>query len=250
MKIAVLQIVASSGKTLSAVDVLYPRMPDCEIITVDTANRSAVYFGIDSNVYTSSDFKDVYRDLVLADNAILDVGGAKEAEDFLREMNWGSGHDEIDYFVIPSKPDNKDQEGAIKTINVLLAQGIEKEKIKVIFTAVERDTAKEYDMLLGTLTALGIPFTLEATIFKNRVFDILAEKAKTVKSMLNDKTDYKVLIKASNDSGEIDDLSALMYAQKTAPKIDENLERVFYALFPKKAEKPAKSTPAVAAAKE
>lgn len=239
MKVAVVQTVASVGKTLVAVDVLYPRMPDCEIITVDKANRSAVYFGIKSNVYTSDEFKDVYRDLVLADNAVLDVGGAKEAGDFLNEMNWGSGHDEIDYFVIVSKPDNKDQEGAVKTIDTLLAQGVGKEKIKVVFTAVVSDASKEFDLLLGALVEKEIPFTFEATIFKNRVYDILAENGRTVKSMLSDQTDYKARIKESNDKREIDDLAGMLYARNSAAKIDENLDTVFHALFPKKAAKPA-----------
>lgn len=238
MKIVVASLGGSVGKTIASANVLYPRIPNAYVVAVDTANQTVKDFGIDAEVYSADQFKNVYTDLVRRDSIIIDVGGSKEGKEFLEEMDWMQGHDEVDYFVIPSMSDDKDQKAAVKTIDLLMAQGVGKEKIKVIFNAVERNTEHEFDYLLGALAAKGIDFSLDASIFKNRAYNILSKQNRTVASMLADKTDYKARLKDANDA-DLEEVTDLLYAQKTAAKLNENLDRVFNALFPKKQAKSA-----------
>lgn len=247
LKAVVASLGGSVGKTIVTANVLVPRIPDAFVVAVDTANQTVKDFGINAEIYTSDQFKNLYTDLVRHDSIIIDVGGSKEGKDFLEEMDWMQGHDEVDYFIIPSMPDDKDQKAAVKTIDLLIAQGVNKDKIKVVFNAVKRNTVDEFDYLLGALTAKGIAFSLEASIFENRAYNILSKHNRTVAAMLDDKTDYKARLKASDDV-DVEEVTDLLYAQKTAAKLNENLDRVFSALFPKKSAKSA-AAPAPATAK-
>jgi hypothetical protein len=239
MRIACLSTAPSVGKTMIVSNVLYPRLPGYLVIAIDTTNESAKDFGIPAVEYDGNDFQKAYKDVVRNPNVLLDVGGSKEGREFLEGMNWLEGQDEIDYFVIPCMPENKDQKEAIRTIKALLAQGVENEKIKIVFNKVRKNTATEFDWLMGFLAENKIEFSLSAVIFDNPAFNAMAGANRTVASMKKDKTDYKALIRAETDEDKVEQLSDLLMAQKSANKIEEMLDGVFNALFPPKKEKSA-----------
>jgi hypothetical protein len=227
----------SVGKTTITAHMLCPRLPESKVITVDTSNVTVKHFGIAVDEYSGEEFTQLYKQLVRLDKAIIDVGGSKECKEFLEGMDWMEGHDEVDAFVVPATSDDKSQKAAFKTIELLVAQGVSKDKIKVIFNGVVKNTVVEFDYLLGALSVHQIPFDLEATIFKHTLFDILSVHKRSLGSILTDKTNYKQLFAKSDDDAQLAKLSDLMIAQKAAPKVNENLDIVFNALFPvKKAE--------------
>ncbi|WP_334666622.1 StbB family protein [Streptomyces cyaneofuscatus] len=237
MKVVICSLGGSVGKTTITAHMLCPRMPDAKVITVDTSNATVKHFGIDADEYSGEEFTKLYKQLVRLDTAIIDVGGSKEGKEFLEGMDWMDGHDEIDAFVIPSTSDDKSQKATFKTIELLMAQGVAKNKIKVIFNGVVKNTVDEFDYLLGALTAHQIPFAIESTIFKHDLFDILSVQKRSLESILKDKTNYKQLVQKSDDDAQLAKLMDLMVAQKAAPKVNENLDTVFNSLFPvKKAE--------------
>jgi hypothetical protein len=242
MKVVICSLAGSVGKTTITVHLLYPRLAPTTIYTVDTTNATAAHFGLPTQSFSGDEFSKLYKQIVRADDLIIDVGGSKEGKEFLTGMDWVDGQDEVDYFIVPAMPDDKDQKAAYKTIELLLAQGVEKEKIKVIFNAVRKNTVDEFDYLLGALTVHNIPFSLDASIFANELFDVLSAHGRSLDSILNDPTDYKQIVRTSSDEDEITRASDLMIAKKGAPKINENMNLVFQSLFPpKKAEKkPAK----------
>lgn len=239
MKLVIASLAGSVGKTTITAHMLCPRMPDARVLAVDTANNTVKHFGIDAEEYSGEDFAKLYKQLVRLDDAIIDVGGSKEGKEFLAGMDWMEGHDEIDAFVIPAMPDDKDQKAAYKTIELLLAQGVGKDKIKVIFNGVEKNTIEEFDYLLGALSANEIPFSVDATIFRHDLFNSLAVQKRSLASILSDKTDYKTLYRQTpaDDEETITKLADLMVAQKAAPKVNDNLDTAFAALFPKSAKK-------------
>lgn len=246
MKVVICSLGGSVGKTTVTAHMLCPRMPKARMIAVDTANATVKHFGIDCEEYGGEDFTKLYKQLVRMDDAIIDVGGSKEGKEFLTGMEGMEGHDEIDAFIVPSMSDDKDQKAAFKTIELLLAQGVSKNKIKVVFNGVEKDTEEEFDYLLGALLANDIPYSIEATIFKHDLFNVLSVQKRSLESILNDKTDYKALYKklaqkltAEEESGdetgdeiELSKLSDLMVAQKSVLKVNQNLNKVFESLFP------------------
>lgn len=239
MKLVIASLAGSVGKTTITAHMLCPRMPAARVLAVDTANNTVKHFGIDAEEYSGEDFAKLYKQLVRLDDAIIDVGGSKEGKEFLAGMDWMEGHDEIDAFVIPAMPDDKDQKAAYKTIELLLAQGVAKDKIKVIFNGVEKNTVEEFDYLLGALAANEIPFAIDATIFRHDLYDILAVQKRSLSSVLDDKEDYKTLLRQvpAGDTNKITTYENLMVATKYAPKVNENLETVFSALFPKTVKK-------------
>ena len=239
MKVVICSLAGSVGKTTITTHLLHPRMPEAKIYTVDTTNATARDFGVEAEAYSGDEFSKIYKQIVRNDALIIDVGGSKEGKEFLAGMDWIDGQDEIDSFIIPSMPDDKDQKAAVKTIDLLLAQGVDKNKIKVIFNAVKKNTVDEFDYLLGALTVKQIPFSLDATIFNNEVYDILSAHGRSLDSILNDQTDYKKIVRTAEDEDEITRASDLMVAQKAAPKVNDNLSTVYQSIFPalKKAEK-------------
>lgn len=241
MKVVICSLAGSVGKTTITTHLLHPRMPEAKIYTVDTTNATARDFGVDAEAFSGDEFSKIYKQIVRNDELIIDVGGSKEGKEFLAGMDWMDGQDEIDAFIVPSMPDDKDQKAAFKTIELLLAQGVDKNKIKIIFNAVKKNTVDEFDYLLGALTVTGIPFSLDATIFNNEIYDILSAHGRSLDSILKDSTDYKQIVRTSDEEEQITRASDLMIAQKYAPKVNENLAVVYQSLFPavKKAEKRA-----------
>lgn len=238
MKVVICSLAGSVGKTTITSHLIYPRLSDTKIFAVDTTNSTAAHFGLPVEAFGGDEFSKLYKQIVRNERMIIDVGGSKEGKEFLAGMDWMDGQDEIDAFIIPSMSDDKDQKAAFKTIELLLAQGVDKNKIKVIFNGVRKDTIEEFDYLLGALTANQIPFSLHTTIFRNDLFDILSVHGRSLGSILEDKTDYKQLVRTTTDDSELAKLSDLMIAQKAAPKVNQNLDTVFNALFPpKKVEK-------------
>lgn len=240
MKVVICSLAGSVGKTTTTTHLLHPRMPEAKIYTVDTTNNTARDFGVDAEAFSGDEFSKIYKQIVRNDNLIIDVGGSKEGKEFLTGMDWMDGQDEIDTFIVPSTPNDRDQKAAYKTIELLLAQNVDPKKIKVIFNVVKKSTVEEFDYLLGALTVMKIPYSLDATIFSNDIFNILSTYGRSLDSMLKDTTDYKKIIRTSDDEDEINKASDLMVAQKAAPKVNENLTVVYEALFPtKKAAKAA-----------
>ncbi|MFC0170811.1 plasmid stability protein StbB [Pseudoduganella danionis] len=235
MKVVICSLAGSVGKTTIAAHMLCPRMPKARVSAVDTANVTVKDFGIDCDVYSGEQFSKLYKELLRQPNALIDVGGSKEGKEFLAGMDWMEGHDEIDAFIIPSLSDDKAQKGAFKTIELLLAQGVAKEKIKVIFNGVNKDTEEEFDYLLGALTVTGIPYSLEATIFQHEIFKLLSTLNISLEKILTDKTDYKARFVALPENAPEDELARLsnfVLAQKYAPRVSRDLNKAFDALFP------------------
>lgn len=233
-KIVICSLAGSVGKTTVTAHMLCPRMPDARIIAVDTANATVEHFGIKADVYSGEEFTKLYKQLVRMEKVIIDVGGSKEGKDFLIGMMALDGHDEIDAFIIPAMSDDKDQKAAVRTIELLLEQGVEKHKIKVIFNAVQKSVADEFDHLCGFLHAEKIPHSFDSAIFKHDIYNVLSVQKRSLESIMNDKRDYKAAVRAleSDDDDEISKLTDLMVAQKSAPRVNANLDTVFKSLFP------------------
>ena len=106
---------------------------------MDQANTTAADFGIKNCESQSGDeFNKTYRSLMATrGDVIVDVGGSKECKEFLDGMLAIDGSDVITTIIIPARPNSKDQGCALETIERLIIDGVDKNKIKVIFNDVE-----------------------------------------------------------------------------------------------------------------
>lgn len=234
-KIVLMSLGGSVGKTMITTQCLYPHMLDAHILCVDQTNTTAANFGIKNCTSLAGDeFNKAYRALMAADgDVIVDVGGAKECTEFLKGMLEVDGSDEITTIIIPAKPNAKDQGCALDTIERLIIDGVDKSKIKVIFTGTMKNTADEFGQLIAGMKKHGIQPDLDLTIFNSAVYNEMIESESLITEILAEKTDYKD--KARNRvEGDTTDYTGQLIRQRMAQNVAwPNLQVVFKTLFPR-----------------
>lgn len=231
-KIVILSLGGSEGKTLIVTQCLYPHMKDARILAVDTANETALEFGIKNcEKHSGDEFNKTYRALMSAPgNVIVDVGGSKECKEFMAGMLSIDGSDEITTFIIPSTPSSKGQGCAIETIERLIDDGVEKSKIKVVFTGTKKDTAEEFAELIAGMESNGLVPDLNLTIYHNALFNELIALKQLISTVVCDETDYKEK-SVTRKKGDTTDYVGMLIRQKSARKtVWPNLQMVFQQL--------------------
>ncbi len=234
-KIVLMSLGGSVGKTMITTQCLYPHMPDAHILCVDQTNTTAADFGIKNCTSLAGDqFNKAYRALMAADgDVIVDVGGAKECTEFLKGMLEVDGSDEITTIIIPAKPNAKDQGCALDTIERLILDGVDKSKIKVIFTGTMKNTADEFPQLIAGMKKHGIEPDLDLTIFHSTVYNEMIEAEVLITDVLADKTDFKEKI-ATRAEGDTTDYTGKLLRYRMAKNVAwPNMQTVYGALFPK-----------------
>lgn len=234
MKVAVLNYTGSVGKTVAASHLLAPRMPDVEIIAVESTNETAADLGLEVEKMRGRQFGRLFRKLLTAQSAIVDVG-ASNIEDFLAEiMKFEDAHLEIDYYVLPVIPSGRAMRETIKTIQALVGMQIPAERIRILFNRVDSDVKDEFAPIFGyALQSKGFIANPEAAIFETHVFDLLASKRITISEIVADGTDYRQQIREADpeDLDLLERLSDLYALQAQAKPINRQLDQVFTALF-------------------
>lgn len=234
MKVAVLNYSGSVGKTVIASHLLAPRIPDTEIIAVESTNESAADLGLDVEQMRGGQFGRLFRKLLMSESAIVDVG-ASNIEDFLAELvKYDQAHLEIDYYVLPVVASGKAQRETIKTIQALAEIGVPAERVRVLFNRIDADVKEEFAAIFGYARQAGsFVANPEAAVFENEVFDLLANKRTTITEILADTRNYRQELREANreDEKAIKHLSDMHALQSLARPVDRQLDRTFNALF-------------------
>lgn len=233
-KIVLMSLGGSVGKTMITTQCLYPHMPDARILCVDQVNTTAADFGIKNcEKHSGDEFNKTYRALMATGgDVIVDVGGSKECKEFLEGMLAIDGSDQITTIIIPSRPNSKDQGCAIDTIEQLITDGVDKNKIKVIFTDVKKSVAEEFKQLIAGMKESGLEPDLDLMIQNSRLYGEMIETKELLSDILDDITDYneKTINRAKNDRT---DYIGKHIRQKTARKTAwPNMQAVYQRLFP------------------
>lgn len=235
MKVAVLNYSGTVGKTTISAHLLAPRIEGARFFAIETINETASELGVDVEKLKGNKFGELFRELMLEDAAVVDVG-ASNVEDFLSEMaKYAESHFEFDVFIVPVTPDLKVQKESINTIKALAGVGIPAERIRVIFNRITASVEEECPAILGYQAQVG-GFTADpaAAVFENEVFDLLGTKKLTISALMADKTDYRQAIRDSRKKGNAEQLqhNADMHAIKSlALGAHQQLNEVFEAVF-------------------
>lgn len=232
-KIVILSLGGSEGKTMIVTQCLHPHMPDARILCVDSANETAADFGIKNcEIHSGDAFNKTYHSLMTnAGNVIVDVGGSKECKEFMAGMLAIDGSDEITTVIIPSTPNSKGQGCAIETLERLIDDGVEKEKIKVVFTGTKKDTATEFAQLIAGMEENGLVPDTDLTIFHSDLFNEMIERKELITDIITDETDFKERM-ASRKKGDTTDYASKLINQRLARKtVWPNLQEVYKRLF-------------------
>lgn len=233
--IAITSTAGSVGKTVLAAHCFFPRMANPRVLAVDTANITAAHFGIKTEIFGGNEFNRLFAEIMddTESDMIIDVGGSKEGVEFISGMRQTKGQTEITHFVVPVMPEFKDQDAAMKTIELLLNQKVDPTKIKVVFMKYVRNVNDEFDHVLNGMAFKGVPIDLKASIEVTPLFDILSTHGVSLATMLADKTDYKAkMLTFPKGAPERDQCIDMRIAQGSAEEVDGNLQQVFDALFP------------------
>ena len=132
--IAVLNFSGNVGKSTVARHLLAPRMGNARVIAVESINSDEG----DSEAVRGRQFGDLMEAIAVEDgNVVVDVG-ASNVEEFLGQMKQYRGsHEDIDFFVVPVVPKNKQIRDTISTITALAEEvGEWNEMIAATFGAI------------------------------------------------------------------------------------------------------------------
>lgn len=235
MKVAVLNYTGTVGKTTIAAHLLSPRMNNAPIFAIETINETAEGLGVDVEKIRGEKFRDLFKKLMMLDDAIIDVG-ASNVEAFLDGMvKFEDSHLEFDCFIVPVTAGSKEQKETISIIATLADFGIPAEKIRVVFNRVEADVAEEFGPILNFAkkqkNCIANP---DAAIFENELFDMLSVKKITIGDALGDETDYKAKARELGKEGDAKlktHYSDMHVIKSLSKSVNRNLDAVFAALF-------------------
>ena len=195
MRIAVLNYSGNVGKTTIARDLLKYRMPDYEVITIETVNSD----GKESLVIRGQDGDKIYTELLLNEKIILDIGSSN-LESFI---NSSEKEDEIldiiDMFIIPIPTEKKQQADSLKTMQDLLIMGVKPQQIRIVFNQVD-DKVNPKDIfanIIAAATKLNIPINLDNLIFRHDLYN----EGQSLAEMIS-TTDYKAKMQEAKEAGQ------------------------------------------------
>lgn len=236
--ICVLALTGKVGKSTFVNNVLAPRMPNAKIYRLETINLS----GIAESEVVKMKGKDIVKlqnELAKVNSGIVDVG-ASNVEAFMLALAQQPGaHMDYDYFVIPIEATDKKSDAIdefLSLVDLLNKQGVEPERIKVLFNKLEVNDDLEYEMrkVIKAHQMDGF-FTLDrrAVIHNLPAFAALSEVKKSFSTMINDKSDYRSEFRETpveNDSRRLE-LTKLMRAQNSVKSAVAEFDNVFKVFF-------------------
>lgn len=234
MILAVLNWTGTVGKTTLAAHMLAPRMNNAMIYAIESINETAASLGVDVEKMKGNKFRDLFKKIMLEENAIIDVG-ASNIEEFMSNMvKFDDSHEEIDYFIVPVTSGTKEQKETIAMVDALAGIGIPAEKIRVVFNRVSADVADEFQYVLAfckkekTFTA-----NPKCAIWETELFDALSVKGLSIDTILGDPNDYKLMLKNNRDASEKErNTWADMHGLKALSKsVKRNLDEVYTSLL-------------------
>jgi hypothetical protein len=229
MKICVINFSGNVGKSLISQHLLKPRLENSEIIAVESINAD----GNNNEKIKGKEFTDIMDKVLAIDNVIVDVG-ASNVEEFIQQMNKSEGSQEdFDYFIVPTINKDKQITDTVSTIEALSEMGIDKDRIRVIFNAIDYDTnisQKFYSIFeLDYIATINI----NVAVYENELFNRLKEVSdlKTISAIANDSTDYKSLIIATDNKLERLTYSRRLGMKRLATGVERMLDNTFKYLF-------------------
>ncbi|MBS0044828.1 hypothetical protein KFE26_21410 [Shewanella sp. M16] len=216
LKIAVLNNSGNVGKSTICQTFLMPRLPNAELIRVETINTD----GIESEGISAKDMTNVIQQIDLGNIVVIDVGSSN-IENFMMGLKRNTGsHEDIDFFLIPTTPETKQQKDTVSTIDNLLDLGVSPSSLIVLLNKVDESvnierqfqTLIEADLLktIGRKSLTELP-----AIFNSEIFNLLEQIKCTFSDALEDETDYKSAIRETEDKTE----RAILSIKRTANRL-------------------------------
>lgn len=225
-KIAVINFSGNVGKSMLAKHLFAARLPDAELITVESINADEG----DGETVKGSQYGALSEHLMLMDAAIVDIGSSN-VEEFTRLMrHYRGSQEDFDLFVIPAVRDGKQIRDTIATIDALAALGVPAKKIVVIFNKLEdgENVEEEFWPLVAYhKDQKKFTYRPKAAVIYSELYQKLRVYQSEIRQLVEDETDYKQQLKSTTDEGERAKLAARISMRRLAFSALENLDEVF-----------------------
>ncbi len=227
-KIAVLNNSGNVGKSTVCQTFLMPRIANAELIRVETINND----GLEEKGVSAHNMTQVIEKIDNSSISVIDIGSSN-IENFMSGLKRNKGsHEDIDFFLVPTTPEVKQQKDTISTIDDLLDMNIQHENIGLLLNKV--DDRAELDRQFKTLLDNGILKMLKKKslnefpiIHNSELFLLLEQIQQNYDETLNDETDYKTAIRATEDKRERSILSIKRTAMRLTKAHDDQLNAEF-----------------------
>lgn len=233
MKIMILNNSGNVGKSFLARELFYFNMKnscdDVALIEIETHNSASAKFGIETTKISGKELNTLFKQILINDCAVIDVGASNIVALFeeLSKNDAGNIIEEIDYFIVPVNSKSKIQDDSLKILLALNALNIPKEKIKVIFNAV--DNIKKMNTFIPKAKQI-VDINENLVIPDFQYLNEIEKMSITTNQLANSEKNYKALAKEAYKSGDMEkgdkyaDLSLMQGSSKT---INNKLQEMF-----------------------
>lgn len=231
MNVVIVNFSGNVGKSTICNYLLMPRIKADVVVAVETINDTELD---NVEVLKGEHFKTLLASIDSSENAIVDVGSSN-VEDFFTQAKKLKALSEFDFFIIPVTPPLKQQIDTVNTIDFLLSQAVDKEKIIVVFNMVSDidDFDSIFKKLLDFSEIAGFSLNENLIISENEFYAANKDSGKTIEDIVNDARDFKKLIATTRKENPelVPELSRARIMQMMAKGVKEELDNVFYEIF-------------------
>jgi hypothetical protein len=229
MKIAVVNFSGNVGKSTIARHLLLPRLPDAELLAVESVNAQEQA----QASLRGHQFSELHEYLHTVPTAIVDIG-ASNLEELLGLMRrYDGSHEDFDCFVVPTVPSLKQQQDTIATLAELASLGVPRSSIRLVFNRVEddMDLAREFEPVLDFLNQHPLAqANLGCRLGVNEIYEWIRGSGQPLMAVATDTTDYKRLIARASSTAEKLALAQQLATYRLARGVLPQLDACFAAL--------------------
>ena len=229
MKLAVINYSGNVGKTTVARHLLAPRIPDCQVVAVESINADDGQ----SVTIRGRQFAQLQEFLQSVDNVVVDIG-ASNVEELLKLMRrYQDSQQDFDGFIVPTVPARKQQQDTAATLAELARIGVAPERLRVVFNQVDDDIPLErtFETLLAYCSTTGVARpNLAAFLSFNEVYALIRGSSQSLAELAGDRTDYKALIVKAGPQADKLALAHRLAVQRLARGVVPELDACFAAL--------------------
>ncbi|MCB6185093.1 hypothetical protein LIN78_16215 [Leeia sp. TBRC 13508] len=236
MIVAILGFSGNVGKTTIANNLFGPYL-GVNPIHLESTNHIQSVSNSDKNlVLEKADMfiiETIYEKVAFEENLVLDVG-ASDLKALLEAFNKYEGIlDGVDRFIIPVSSDAKQGIDSIKTAATLIANGVDVEKIFLVFNRLSQKDLffERFKDLIFNITGFDIALLKQSWFIpESGLFDVCSALCHTVFGLAESEIDYdKVLKDTFKNTGVQGKRSTFSCCSATWSKVNFYAIQVFYA---------------------
>lgn len=232
-KIVVTSFCGDVGKSTIASKLFLPRIPAIKpenVFSFESLNGGLAEDGVDVNTIKADKFNQVVDAIMLADNALVDVGQSNAEEFFKRMQQLEGSHEEFDYFVVPVIESLHAIREAAKTVQSLHVMGVPAKKIKIVFNKVA-DINEDIEFKFAEIMALKqlkkASVNKNAVIFKSEAFDSLKSLKLSIEEVMSDPVNYREDLKTVAGTDKEAYYLKRIALKRMCGSVVKNLDNVF-----------------------